>query len=323
MKEIVFIKQNLAKWKNVEQRLDNIQAESPESLSNLYFDITSDLSFAQTNYPSSPITNYLNDIALTLHINIYSSKQESWRRLITFWTQEVPDTVYKTRYYHLLSLIILAVSMLIGIVSTIGDPDFPNTILGPSYISMTLDNIAEGKPMAVYASEGEFLSFFYITLNNLWVDIRTFASGLITCYGTITSLLYNGIMVGCFETFLYQQGVFKESFFTVFVHGTLEIATMVISGAAGLALGLGWIVPGTYSRKIAFKRSAMQGLRIFVGVVPITIIAGFIEGYITRHTEWPFFVRGLIIFLSLCFILFYYIYLPYKRNVYDKRQKKD
>ena len=51
MKEIVFIKQNLAKWKNVEQRLDNIQAESPESLSNLYFDITSDLSFAQTNYP--------------------------------------------------------------------------------------------------------------------------------------------------------------------------------------------------------------------------------------------------------------------------------
>ena len=164
MKEIVFIKQNLAKWKNVEQRLDNIQAESPESLSNLYFDITSDLSFAQTNYPSSPITNYLNDIALTLHINIYSSKQESWRRLITFWTQEVPDTVYKTRYYHLLSLIILAVSMLIGIVSTIGDPDFPNTILGPSYISMTLDNIAEGKPMAVYASEGEFLSFFYITL---------------------------------------------------------------------------------------------------------------------------------------------------------------
>ena len=66
-------------------------------------------------------------------------------------------------------------------------------ILGPSYISMTLDNIAEGKPMAVYASEGEFLSFFYITLNNLWVDIRTFASGLITCYGTITSLLYNGI----------------------------------------------------------------------------------------------------------------------------------
>ena len=66
MKEIVFIKQNLAKWKSVEQRLDNIQAESPESLSNLYFDITSDLSFAQTNYPSSPITNYLNDTRLQL-----------------------------------------------------------------------------------------------------------------------------------------------------------------------------------------------------------------------------------------------------------------
>ena len=75
---------------------------------------------------------------------------------------------------------------------------------------MTLDNIAEGKPMAVYASEGEFLSFFYITLNNLWVDIRTFASGLTHLLWNLTSLLYNGIMVGCFETFLYQQGVFKR-----------------------------------------------------------------------------------------------------------------
>ena len=59
----------------------------------------------------------------------------------------------------------------------------------------------------------------------------------------------------------------------------------------------------------------------FVGVVPITITAGFIEGYITRHTEWPFFVRGLIIFLSLCFILFYYI--TYLTNaMYMTRDRK-
>lgn len=43
-------------------------------------------------------------------------------------------------------------------------------------------------------------------------------------------------------------------------------------------------------------------------------MAGFIEGFITRHTNLPDALRLGIIVLSLIFILYYYIYLPNRRR---------
>jgi hypothetical protein len=51
-------------------------------------------------------------------------------------------------------------------------------------------------------------------------------------------------------------------------------------------------------------------MKIFAGVIPITIMAGFIEAFVTRHTEVPDGIRLGIIVLSLAFIIFYYVILP-------------
>ena len=91
----------------------------------------------------------------------------------------------------------------------------------------------------------------------------------------------------------------------IWLHGTLEIWAIIVAGAAGLALGNGWLFPGTYSRKEAFRRGARRGVKI---------VAGFIEGFIPRHTELPDALRLGVILISLAFILFYYIYLPNKRK---------
>jgi len=42
------------------------------------------------------------------------------------------------------------------------------------------------------------------------------------------------------------------------------------------------------------------------------IVAGFIEGYVTRLTEMPYIFNLLIIGLSLAFIIFYFIIYPYQ-----------
>ncbi|MEG0038609.1 MAG: stage II sporulation protein M, partial [Bacteroides sp.] len=89
---------------------------------------------------------------------------------------------------------------------------------------------------------------------------------------------------------------------------------VIVSGAAGLTLGNGWLFPGTYSRTASFRRAARRGVKIVIGTVPIFILAGFIEGFVTRHTGLPDFVRLSIIVLSLAFILYYYIYLPNKKT---------
>jgi uncharacterized membrane protein SpoIIM required for sporulation len=98
------------------------------------------------------------------------------------------------------------------------------------------------------------------------------------------------------------------------LHGTIEISAIIVAGAAGIAIGNGWLFPGTYSRLYSFRRGAKRGLKIVMGTVPLFCVAGFIEGFMTRHTEWPDAVRLSIILLSAAFIIYYYVVLPYLRN---------
>ena len=105
-----------------------------------------------------------------------------------------------------------------------------------------------------------------------------------------------------------------ESSLAIFLHGTLELWAIIVAGAAGIALGNGWLFPGTYSRLESFRRGAKRGLKIIVGTIPVFILAGFIEGFVTRHTDIPDFLRLGLILSSLAFIIFYYIYLPNRKK---------
>ena len=314
MKEVTFIRQNIEKWKRAETMVEQAESLSPDELADAYTELTADLAFAQTHFPASRITIYLNNLASALHNRIYRNKREKWSRIITYWTREVPSAMHDARRELVASFIIFVVSALIGVVSAAGDPDFVRLILGNSYVDMTLNNIANGEPMAVYNGSSEFPMFLSITLNNIMVSFNCFAMGLLTSFGTGYMLLNNGIMIGAFQTFFYQHDLLWESFLAIWLHGTLEIWAIIVAGAAGLALGNGWLCPGTYSRLESFKRGAKKGLKIVVGTVPVFIMAGFIEGFVTRHTELPDALRFGFILLSLSFIFFYYIYLPNRKK---------
>lgn len=322
MKEILFIRNNIDKWRSVEELIDNVNFEMPDRLAEAYIDLTADLAFAQTHYPHSRITIYLNNLSSSLHNELYRNKREKWSRALTFWTQEVPDVMWKERRLLLISFLIFMVSVLIGVLSTLGDASFPRLILGDGYMDMTLENIAKGKPMGVYGSEEESVMFLGITLNNIMVSFNIFVSGVLTSFMPGYQLFQNGIMVGCFDTFFYQHGLLGESLLATMLHGTLELSAIVVAGAAGLAMGNGWLFPGTYSRIVSFQRGAKRGMKIVVGTVPLFVLAGFIESFITRHTEINDFVRLTVILLSLCFVIFYFIYLPYKRNHYKHASRK-
>ena len=118
-------------------------------------------------------------------------------------------------------------------------------------------------------------------------------------------------MVGAVTFFFVQYGGFGEALLAIMQHGTLEISTMVLSGGAGFVMGSGWLFPGTYSRTQAFRRKAKEALKIALSVFPVTIVAAFIEGYLTRHTEFPLALRVMVIVLSAAFIFYYYVVLPF------------
>jgi uncharacterized membrane protein SpoIIM required for sporulation len=123
-------------------------------------------------------------------------------------------------------------------------------------------------------------------------------------------LLRNGVMVGVFQYFFIERGLFWDSFLTIWMHGALEISAIVIAGAAGLTMGRGLVFPGTLSRAKAFQLSARRGLKIMMSLVPVFITAGIIEGFLTRHTELPDILRFLFIFSCFALVIFYYWWYP-------------
>jgi len=312
MKEVVFVRQNRGKWKRYEDCLKHIGQQSPDVLADIFIDITNDLSFAQSHYPDSRIYFYLNSLSIRLHQFINRKKKEKFSRILSYWKLEVPLVMYRARKELLYSFLIFAVSILIGIFSAANDEDFPQMILGKSYVEMTKQNIENGDPMAVYKSMHEGSMFLGITVNNIWVSFNIFIYGMFTSIVSAFMLIKNGIMVGCFQYFFYERGLFKESFLNIWIHGTLEMSAIIVAGAAGITMGNGWLFPGTYSRIVSFRKSAQRGMKIVVGTIPIFIIAGFLESFVTRHTELPDFVRITIILLSLNFVIFYYIIYPKK-----------
>jgi uncharacterized membrane protein SpoIIM required for sporulation len=183
---------------------------------------------------------------------------------------------------------------------------------------MTLSNIEKGDPMAVYKEQGELNMFLGITINNIKVAFYAFIFGILFSVGSLMIIMRNAIMLGSFQYFFFEQGLGWESVRTIWIHGTIEISVIIIAGCAGMVLGNSILFPGTYTRLASFKKGMKNGVKIVVSTVPFFIIAGFLEGFVTRHTEMPDWLAILIIGSSLALIIFYYVIYP--RQQYKKQQ---
>jgi uncharacterized membrane protein SpoIIM required for sporulation len=312
MRETNFIRQNKQKWSEFEQILQQ-EKKDPDKLSNLFVQITDDLSYSRTFYPNRYVRVYLNNLAQRIFLNIYKNKREKRGRFLSFWKDDLPLLIYRCRIEFVLSLCIFLLSFGIGVFSSMHDPDFAQLILGEEYVQMTIENIESGDPMKVYKEMNGMDMFLGITLNNLRIAFMTFIFGILYAVGTIAILLYNGIMVGTFQYFFIERDLFRESFLTIWMHGTLEISAIIIAGAAGLVLGKGLVFPGTYSRLQSLQISARKSMKIMIGIAPIIVMAAIIESFFTRFTDAPDVVRLCVILFSLFFVITYFIWYPVQK----------
>lgn len=322
MRETDFINKNKDKWTRYERALDQ-DDKDPELLNELYIHTTDDLSYSRTFYPNRSVRVYLNSLAQKTFLQIYRGRRGEAGRFFTFWTDELPRVVYNQRAALALALGLFLLSMLIGAISYEIDPAFAEVILGEHYVDMTNTNIANGDPMAVYKERSPFSMSLQITLNNVRVAFLTFVAGAFFAVGSVVLLISNGVMVGVFQYFFYAQGLLQESFLTIWIHGALEISSIVIAGGAGIAMGRGLLFPGTLSRLDAFKLSARDGLKIMLGTVPLFVIAGFLEGYVTRYTNAPDTLRAIFIVLCFGFILWYYVVYPRRVSQLPALEKEE
>ena len=198
MKEVQFIRKNKEKWLIAEKILKK-EIKSPDTIVEAYEGLSADLAFVLTHYPNSDLADYLNCLTLRLHNRIYGKRKHKLSSLVRFFSHDVPLEMYRNRKFMLISIVIFAISTAVGVLSQYNLAD-ETTILGKEYVEMSLKNIEKGAPMAVYGSGRAYESFWFIALNNIWVAVLSFISGVLTCFYTGFIMVKNGVMLGAFIT---------------------------------------------------------------------------------------------------------------------------
>ena len=307
MREALFLAQNQARW----QQYETTPASSPDELAARFVALTDDLAYAQTFYPGSGTTAYLNGLTAKLHQRLYANQRESRGRFARFWAHELPLVVARHHGTLALAALLFIVFGLIGALSAAQDESFVRVVMGDSYVDQTIANIRRGDPMAVYKGHDETLMFLGITFNNIGVALRAFALGITLGVGTIYMLFFNGVMLGAFQYFFYQYDVLATSVLTIWIHGTLEISAIILAAGAGLVMARGILFPGTYGpARVAAGRCPRRpqnrhraGAHLHRGRLP--------GGASSRaHTEMPVAASLAIIGTSAAFIVWYFVLYP-------------
>ena len=312
MREASFVERNKEKWLGIEQNLKNKLKVNPDVLAGNYIELTNDLAYAQTFYPESKTKEYLNELSIFAHQSIYKDQKSSNNQFLNFFKYEIPKAVYLSRKPMLYSFLIFSLAVLIGLVSAKYDQNFVRLILGDGYVDTTIENIKSGNPAAIYASGNEVGSALMITINNVRVAFLAFAFGIFFSVGTGFILFYNGIMLGAFHYMFLKYGVLAKAMTAIWIHGAFEISVIVIAGGCGILIGNSFLFPKTYKRIDSFKYHIKNAGVILVSTIPFFIVAGALEGFVTRHYQFSLLLSLLIIFGSLLIILLYYVILPFK-----------
>jgi uncharacterized membrane protein SpoIIM required for sporulation len=306
VREGLFIKKNIDKWKQYQYE----PTADPDEMAAQFTELVNDLGYAKTFYPQSKVTQYLNGLASRIYLGIYRNKKEESSRIVRFWKTELPLVVRRYHREILYSFIIFILFALMAAFSAAHDETFVRGVMSDQYIDMTEDNIARGDPFGVYKQDGQLNMFVWIAVHNIKVAFIIYISGILLSIGTIWFLFQNGVMLGAFQYYFFSRGLGWKSILVIWIHGTLEISSFIIAGAAGLILGNSILFPGTHKRAWSLRRGAKDGLKLMVGLVPIFVAAAFLEGFVTRYASMPIWLSLFILVSSLSFIIWYFVVYP-------------
>ena len=97
--------------------------------------------------------------------------------------------------------------------------------------------------------------------------------------GPLWSMFFNGLLLGVVGVACPQHGMSVDLWSFVAPHGSLELPSIILAGAAGLRLAQGVLFPGLYRWRDSVALAGIEATKLVSGIIPLLIIAGTLEGF--------------------------------------------
>jgi uncharacterized membrane protein SpoIIM required for sporulation len=279
-----WIEKRKAHWKRLETLLAHGQAgvsafthRELQELALLYRQTAADLSAAREYAANAQLASYLNQLLGRAHNLVYTARPARSRSVLDFYIRTFPAVFRRTWRYTAAATALFVVGGIAGLAMSAADPGFHRFILGGRMMDtierreMWTHSIVSVKPLASSA----------ILTNNLSVAFSAFAMGILAGLGTLYIMVFNGVMIGVIGSACYRAGMSMDLWSFVAPHGALELPAIFIAGGAGLVLARGVLAPGPLPRRDAIAEAGALAIRLLLGVLPLLIIAGIIEGFVS------------------------------------------
>ncbi|MEH7526445.1 stage II sporulation protein M [Bacillus sp. JJ1503] len=279
-----FIKQHREDWQKLEQmaasikkRKRNYSGTDIHYFYKLYQKAAHNLSYSQTYFPNEDVTQYLNALVSKSHNLLYKNQITSMKQIRYFFRTKFIGLLIEQWKFIIAAMLLFTFGAVGSFFSVVDDPMHIYSIL-PADIAQGVD------PDKLSSSDGAVDSSFMsasIMTNNIQVAILAFAGGVTFGILTIYLLIYNGIIVGALAALFWNHGMSYDFWAYIVPHGMIELTAIFIAGGAGLLMGYKLFVPGNLSRGFQLKQQANRSVQLLLGTIPLFVIAGIIEGFIT------------------------------------------
>ncbi|QZZ20125.1 stage II sporulation protein M [Leptothermofonsia sichuanensis E412] len=270
----------------VEKRgLKSLKTEEIKHLASLYRSVSADLARARTNQVGNTLIQSLQSLTSRSYNQIYQgSRRQEWHKVVDFYRWGFPAVVQQTWGCIAIATTIFVLGGLIGWWFSWHDPAFMPLILPESLIVQVRDRreLWMGSILGV-----EPIASSSIMINNLLVSFRAIAGGVTLGLFTVYVLFLNGVLIGTVSVLVGQNNLAYPFWAFVFPHGSLELPAIFLAGGAGLLIARGILFPGPYRRGDALKLNGLQAAQLVYGIVPLLVIAGVIEGFISPNPAIP------------------------------------
>lgn len=263
------------------RRMDKSSQRPAARMAALYRTTCEHLALARSRDYPVHITARLEALTERGHQAIYRSSGNSLARLGQLVLLDMPQAVRSHRLYMWTALAVFGLPLVIVALLCYFDPGF---VLSVQDINTVREYDAmygpSSSPVGRTRGAGDDWSAFgFYIMNNIGIAFKCFAGGVFFGLGSLFFLAFNGAFMGAVAGYLTYKG-YTETFYSfVITHGAFELTAIVISGAAGLAIGHALVAPRRLTRAQALKKASADAVPLMYLAIAMLLIAAAIEAF--------------------------------------------